>query len=199
MADAKRGGRTPRRPIGGGSEFDEWDEPTSVDLPMHDVTLPGFGTDYVSTAKAEAPGKPRPAGIEITLVHERGTSYAGNLPWCAIEIWTRNRVYLVDSAMICIGVVNRAAGKPESAHPILGAKLTGGQRRSEGSMQISHPYPVPGTEAVFKYMDKKRGTYGQTSRVERMVLRVRVTTVSFNQAEPAWEQITSSVDLKKLR
>src|ERR1019366_10242589 len=45
--------------------------------------------------------------------------------WPFFEIWTRNRVYHIDTALVCVAVVTRATGAVEGTHPLRGARLTG--------------------------------------------------------------------------
>lgn len=115
-----------------------------------------------------------------------------------LEIWTRNRIYHVDANMTCIDVINRASGSTEPHHTLKGTRLTGGQRRSKSTMaiEIVVPYPVPGTEAVFKHPGKRGAQYGQTSTVERVVLKMRKLVVGAVGAEPAWEEITGRFQIR---
>jgi hypothetical protein len=137
------------------------------------------------------PPRPEPP-IEVVLVNESRPVASDGLPWRAFEVWTKNRIYGLDSQGVCIEVIDRTTNRRETSHSLLGAKLSGGQRRDGESIQLAHPFPIPGTEAVFKHMHKRHGHYGQTSKVERVVIRMRVTTVTLKDAEPAWEQITAS-------
>ncbi len=115
-----------------------------------------------------------------------------------LEIWTRNRIYHVDANMTCVDVINRASGAAETHHTLKGTRLTGGQRRSKSTMaiEIVVPYPVPGTEAVFKHPGKRGAQYGQTSTVERVVLKMRKLVVGAVAAEPAWEEITGRFQIR---
>ena len=69
------------------------------------------------------------SGIEIVLVREDATPRRTRLPWRALEVWTKNRVYGMDSSFNCIEVVDRATGKLDPHHPILGGRLGGGRKR----------------------------------------------------------------------
>src|ERR1700733_12130961 len=42
------------------------------------------------------------SGIEIVLVREDATPRKTRLPWRALEVWTKNRVYGMDSSFNCI-------------------------------------------------------------------------------------------------
>lgn len=135
--------------------------------------------------------------IEVEYIRETDTSIS---PTAAIvlEIWTRNRIYHVDANLNCVAVINRSTGAPEEHHTLKGTRLTGGQRRSRTSMaiEIVVPFPVPGTEAVFKHSGKRGAQYGQTSTVERVILRVRKIVVGSAGAEPAWEEITGRFQIR---
>ena len=127
------------------------------------------------------------SGIEIALVREDATPRRARTPWRAIEVWTKNRVYGMDSSFICIEVVDRASGKLDPNHPILGGRLGGGRRRGTKGQMLSHPLPLPGTEAMF-LRNKKQG---YTSIVERVILRVRALRVRSNVT---WEQVLDADD-----
>ncbi|MDP3275827.1 MAG: hypothetical protein Q8Q09_11565 [Deltaproteobacteria bacterium] len=133
----------------------------------------------------------RAAPIEIEYIRDVDPA-ASPATAVVLEVWTRNRIYHVDANMLCIDVINRASGASEPHHSLKGTRLTGGQRRSRSTMaiEIVVPYPVPGTEAVFKHMGKRGAQYGQTSTVERVVLKIRKIVVGSIGAEPAWDEIT---------
>ncbi len=120
--------------------------------------------------------------IEIAIVREDATPRRARSPWRAIEVWTKNRVYGMDSSFICIEVVDRATGKLDPNHPILGGRLGGGRRRGTKGQTLTHPLPLPGTEAMFLRAKKQ----GYTSSVERVILRVRALRV---RNTVTWEQV----------
>ena len=157
------------------NSFDD-DEPTQNDIQISDP----------DEEVAAAPPPP----IEVEAVNERGPMKKGGR-WRTLEIWTKNRVYSVDAAMTCIEVINRASGRPDEDHPLLGGRLAGGQRKEGQRMRLAHPFPVPGTEAVFKLPAGRTGRFGQTSKVERVVLRVRVADVPLLDSQPLWEDIAA--------
>ncbi len=132
-----------------------------------------------------------PPFVEIELVYERGQAGMSTDDWKAVEVWTRNRIYIVDWNMRCIEVVDRKSGKPDPRHALLGAILAGGQVQNEEGMEMTFPLPRPNTEAVFEYHDARKG-YVSTSTVTRVVFRLRVLTVPKANVEPTWEQLTSS-------
>ncbi len=135
--------------------------------------------------------------IEVEYIRETDASVS---PTAAVvlEVWTRNRIYHVDANLTCVAVINRSTGAPEEHHTLKGTRLTGGQRRSRSTMaiEIVVPFPVPGTEAVFKHAGKRGAQYGQTSTVERVILRVRKIVVGSTGAEPAWDEITGRFQIR---
>lgn len=138
---------------------------------------------------AEAPVGPPPVDIEI--VQQRGVATVPQAMWPMIDIYTHNRLYRVSPQLICIDVVDRKTGKSQGKHPMLGAKLGGGQRRTESRVEISDPIPMPGMEVVFKQPGERGDKFGQTSRVERVVLRLRVSAWATGKQEASWAEITS--------
>lgn len=109
----------------------------------------------------------------------------------ALEIHTQNRIYVVDSTLACIEVVDRATGARDPKHSTIGAQLVGGQRRYDKTVHLARPFPVPGTEAVFQ-RPGKRTPAGVTSKVERVVLRIRVTSYLL-ETTGAWDDVTSAL------
>ncbi|MCZ7678508.1 MAG: hypothetical protein M5U28_06935 [Sandaracinaceae bacterium] len=59
-------------------------------------------------------------------------------------------------------------------------------------MELSHPFPRPGSEAVFEQSKGRQVRFSQTSTVTRVVLRLRVLTVASDNILPTWEEITGS-------
>lgn len=139
---------------------------------------------------ADAPVGPPPVDIEV--VQQRGVATVPQAMWPMIDIYTHNRLYRVSPQLICIDVVDRKTGKSHGKHPMLGARLGGGQRRTETRVEISDPIPMPGMEVVFKQPGERGDKFGQTSRVERVVLRLRVSAWSTaSQEATSWAEITS--------
>jgi hypothetical protein len=133
----------------------------------------------------------RPGAIEVTYVEETGGETRRTEGWTLCEIWTRNRVYHIDSSLACIAVISRETGRLEGAHPLRGARLTGGERRNKAAqlLEIFVPLPAPGTEAVFRNDAKKHGSFARTSTVEKVVLRVRHVRVGTISEGQAWEDV----------
>ena len=110
--------------------------------------------------------------------------------WTLVEIWTRNRVYHINSEFECISVISRATAQEEREHPLKGARLTGGERRNKSAhlVDIYFPLPTPGTEAVFKSGVRKTGQFAKTSTIERVVLRVRRVRIQTVAEGQAWDE-----------
>jgi len=125
-------------------------------------------------------------GIEIVVVDESRIAGTERKPWRAAEVWTKRRVYGLDSTFKCVEILDRETGRPEVGHDMLGARLGGGRARERGSVRFSYPLPLPGMEAMFMKAKK----HGYTSPVERVVVRVRVLHTSPDDL-PTWEEIAS--------
>lgn len=151
--------------------------------------------DTLRTTFAEAfPDTPEVVPLEIVFdrdTHALSNEHAPPPATVMLEVWTLNRLYLVDANMICTDVIDRKTGVHDPKHANLGARLGGGQRRYGKTLHVSRPYPVPGTEAVFERLDKKRAA-GVTSKVERVVLHIRVTSIVLDEAG-AWDDVTSAL------
>ncbi len=126
-------------------------------------------------------------------MHEHGPAPRGEQPWRTVEVWTQNRIYMTDSTMACVEVTDRASRKSVPDHPFLGRRLVGGQHQSRGVMELSHPFPRPGTEAVFEAGTSRHGGFSRTSTVTRVVLRLHVVTVSPSSVVPTWAEISESL------
>jgi hypothetical protein len=126
-------------------------------------------------------------GIELVVVDERHGVGGERRPWRAAEVWTKRRVYGLDSTFRCVEILDRETGRPELTHEMLGARLGGGRRRDQDTVKFSYPLPLPGMEAMFT----KGKKHGYTSAVERMIVRVRVLHTSADEAAPSWDDIAS--------
>lgn len=152
------------------------------------------GAEPAPTVRLPLSGAPEPTAadgktreIELVVVHEHQLPAGERRPWRAVEIWTRRRVYGLDSTFRCVEILERATGKPEKGHEMLGARLGGGRLREPNGVRFSYPLPLPGMEAMFT-RDKK---HGYTSAVERVIMRVRVLHTSADETQPTWEEIAS--------
>ena len=161
--------------------FDDDDERTIV-------------TAQRDTLRDLIPDVPPVAPLEV--VFDRETIAPGGIvpegAFRALEIHTQNRIYVVDSTLVCVEVVDRATGARDTTkHSVIGAQLVGGQRRYDKTVHLARPFPVPGTEAVFQ-RPGKRTPAGVTSKVERVVLRIRVTSYLL-ETKGAWDDVTSAL------
>ena len=126
-------------------------------------------------------------GVELFVVDETQLPGGERKAWRAAEVWTKRRVYGLDSTFRCIEILDRETGRPEVAHEMLGARLGGGRLREKDTVRFSYPYPLPGMEAMFS----KNKKHGYTSAVERMIVRIRVLHTSPDDAMPSWDEIAS--------
>lgn len=181
MADIKKKAGHTMRIFGSDMPVVGEDEKTMVDA------RPRL-TDLVS--QEVAPATPTDGvGLEVILVQDRvATRAAERTTWRAIEVWTRNRIYGLDAALVCFEVIERNTGIKELKNHLLGFRLGGGRLREGGAARFSFPFPVVGMDAMFT--DGKKHAY--TSRVERLVARVRELRTRLEDEMPAWEDITMS-------
>ncbi len=133
-----------------------------------------------------------PPFVEVELVYEPARPGMTGQDWCALQIWTKNRIYDVDWGMRCFAVLDAETGAPDREHRLLGAVLTGGQKRGDGGMELTFPVPRPGVAAVFELGVAPKLEYVTTSEVKRVVLRLRVLTVQDEVAAPSWKELSSS-------
>ncbi len=170
--------RMPSRPPGPVDDEADRAPPTVRELPPE---LSPSLTDPPPRSRAQT------AGVEIHIVREGQGSARTKKPWRAAEVWTKNRVYGLDSTMKCIEIIHRESGKPEPSHSMLGTRLGGGRLREGGMVRFSYPFPLPGMEAMFTEGKK----CGYTSVVERFILRVRVLYTREDEAQPSWEDVAA--------
>lgn len=135
--------------------------------------------------------------VDIDLIHERRTAPLPDQEWTFVEIWTRNTIYALDSRLLCIAVVDQKSRRSHPDHALLGARLVGGQQRDGESMELSHPFPRPGSEAVFEQNKGRQVRFSQTSTVTRVVMRLRVLTVASDHLLPTWEEISGHGETPK--
>jgi len=135
----------------------------------------------------DAPDSGTALGIELVVIDERQVAGGERRPWRAAEVWTKRRVYGLDSTFRCVEIIDRETGRPELTHEMLGARLGGGRMRDKDAVRFSYPLPLPGMEAMFS----KGKKHGYTSAVERMVVRIRVLHTSADEASPSWDDIAS--------
>ncbi len=200
---SKRSGRSKRRTHLGYVAPEEALE--RVQSASGEATLPDAGPIFEQAdagarrepagGEAKAGGRRRPRRsrppVQVELSEESGAPSLLQGPWPAVEVWTRNRIYVLDSVMRCIDVVDRPSGSSDRDNPLLGAILFGGQRRDgEGRIvEVSHPFPRPGSQAVFGRRVGRRFSLSETSPVSKVVLRVRVVRLEAEEP-PNWEEIS---------
>lgn len=131
--------------------------------------------------------------VEIELVHEVRRPPSLERDWAMLEVWTRNRVYRIDTNFRCIEVVDIATQKPDANHGLLGARLLGGQHVQDNETFLSHPFPRPGTEAVFEQPRPADGVlFSHSSTVTRCVLRLRQLTILSGGENQSWDRIAAA-------
>lgn len=115
-----------------------------------------------------------PHGIEVELVNETRKAPFHDPTWRMLEIWTQNSIYAIDSTMRCFDVIDRSSLRPVGEHALLGARLVGGQLETDKGVDLSHPFPLPGMEAVFeRVLRGGAASFSYSSAVNRVVLRLR--------------------------
>ena len=160
---------------------------------VHETLTRAAGKEAGAASRQPLVEVRRPA-IDVELVVERKTTPYIDRPWAALEIWTQNRIYSVDASMTCLEVVDKASGKPEPQHPLVGAHLVGGQHQDGATIELSHPFPRAGSEAVFEQLaGSKAARFSHTSEVERVVLRLRVLTVAPESVISSWQDLAGSL------
>lgn len=140
-----------------------------------------------------------PPAVDIDLVYERRTAPLPDQPWVFLEVWTRNTIYQLDASLVCIDVIAQGTRKSIVGHPLRQARMVGGQSRDGETMELSHPFPRPGSEAVFEQTTGRHVRFSQTSSVTRVVMRLRVLTVEPEQLLPTWEDVSGKWDAASLR
>jgi hypothetical protein len=133
------------------------------------------------------------SGLDCEVVDERRDNVSTGAPWRFLEVWTQNRIYALDLALRCFDVLDRGSLRPVPEHGLLGARLVGGQRRTDGGLELLHPFPAPGFEAVFEqHVRGKVASFSYSSTVTRVVMRLRRVAVEGETAEPPWQDVASS-------
>lgn len=169
-----------------------WEPDAPSDLSSTVKMQPSAGTPSIPRPSrvprsSEAPKSAAVEGIELIVVDERQVPGGERRPWRAAEVWTKRRVYGLDSTFRCVEILDRQTGRPELTHEMLGARLGGGRMRDKETVRFSYPLPLPGMEAMFS----KGKKHGYTSAVERMVVRIRVLHTSADEVSPSWDDIAS--------
>ena len=143
------------------------------------------GAPPASTRPRAARGRPM---VEVEVIRERTrTPRPQPFPGC-FEIWTQNTVYGLDSRMVCVEVRKTSTGAPIADHQFLGCRLVGGTLQGEQMVEMSYPLPRPGAFAVFESKKGNKRKFSRTSRVDRVVLKMRVVTIT-GAEEVNWDDL----------
>ncbi|MDH5670860.1 MAG: hypothetical protein OEZ06_01865 [Myxococcales bacterium] len=127
--------------------------------------------------------------VEVELAYERVSRPQVDPLRRTYQIWTQNTVYELDPQLRCVYVRSPSGNKVDTDHPFLGARLVGGQLQVDGGIELSHPFPRPGSCAVFESRKNKRRIFSRTSEVERVVMRIKVVMLVDPAAEQPWAEI----------
>lgn len=136
--------------------------------------------------------------VEVELVYDTAEAGASDDAWCALQLQTKNRIYDVDWGMRCFAIRDRVTGAANASSHLLGALLTGGQKRGDEGLELTFPVPRPGVSAVFEVGEPPRLDYVTTSEIERVVLRLRVLSLGgedakSDEARKTWSRITHTL------
>jgi hypothetical protein len=131
--------------------------------------------------------------IEVSVTHEHGPAPSARRLSEAVEIITRNHIYLLDSALRCIQVRAASSGQPVTDSGFLHARLVGGQVNTEDATELSYPFPRPGAVAVFEVRKGRARQFHTTSPVQRVLMRLSIVTVTRTRAIPTWEEISRAL------
>ncbi len=140
-----------------------------------------------TTTSPFPPGPPRAQGIEV----EYCLAGSGPRDRTMLEIWTKNRIYRVDATMICLEVLERGSGKPDTDVRVFGTQLSGGQTRrpDDDVVDLYYPFPVPGSSAFFSDRTSMK-VLARTSSIERVVLRLHKMRIREGELDEQWDSLT---------
>lgn len=141
---------------------------------------------------AEAEGDQSSSPVEIQLCDEVRDEPQVEGRWTMMEVWTHNSIYRLDLNLRCHEIVDRTTGEPDRKHGLLGARLLGGQRTDDQRTILTHPFPRPGTEAVFEQPRGDGVVFSHSSPVKKVVLRLRSVDIRTGREGEAWNQIAGS-------
>jgi hypothetical protein len=134
--------------------------------------------------------------VEIQVAHERGPTPSPARLRDAVEVFTRNHIYVLDSMMRCVDVrtLRADAGRSTGDAGFVGWRLVGGQANTEEGTELSYPFPRPGAQAVFEVRRGSARQFHYTSPVTKVVVRLSIVTVTQTRAIPTWEEISRALD-----
>ncbi|MCA9616925.1 MAG: hypothetical protein H6722_06845 [Sandaracinus sp.] len=166
-------------------------EEPPVEVPRPPTTPRDLGESRPSIPLAAPTPAAAEPDLELEEIFERGSPGLLGDPWCAVEVWTQNRLYGLDGALICRIVRDRRTNATQGDHPVVGARLLGGQRRDPSGRitHVAHPFPRRGMAAVFATGMGSRLRVSETSSVTRVVVRQRVVEVGADTPPPPWDAI----------
>lgn len=127
--------------------------------------------------------------VEIEVVHVHGPAPRAADFDRTLEVWTQRSVYVLNPSLVCLDVIKPSSREPTPDRAFVGARLVGGQAHTEGTVEISRPFPRPGSCAVFEIAKGDTRFFRHTSTVERILLRFHITTVNQTRVMPTWEDI----------
>jgi hypothetical protein len=128
--------------------------------------------------------------IEVTVLHEHSSTPSARRLIDAVEVVTANHVYVLDSALRCVQMRKPNGGEVAPDPRFVGARLVGGQVNTVESIEISYPFPRPGSLAVFEVIKGGAKHFHTTSAVARVVMRLSIVTVPRSRVIPTWEEIS---------
>lgn len=131
--------------------------------------------------------------IEVTVTHEHGPSPSARQLSEAVEIITRNHVYVLDSGLRCVRVLTAGSRDPVTDSGFVDARLVGGQVNTENATELSYPFPRPGAVAVFEARKGRAKHFHTTSPVQRVLVKLSIVTVTRTRAIPTWEEISRAL------
>lgn len=144
-------------------------------------TLSSFGPP-------ERKQEPQPL-VDVHVSYERGSHPNYGKLTRAVKVFTRNHVYVLDSALRCVEVRKLARGEPLPQSQYIGARLVGGYLNSDDELEMSYPFPRPGAMAVFETIRGRSRVYHRTTAVARVELYLSIVTVTTKRGVPSWEDI----------
>jgi len=127
--------------------------------------------------------------VEIEVVHVHGPAPRASDFDRTLELWTQRHIYVLNPMLICLDVLRTSTREPVTDRAFVGARLIGGQHNTDDTVEISRPFPRPGSCAVFEIPKGDTRFFRHTSTVERVLLRFHITTVNQKRVMPTWEDI----------
>jgi hypothetical protein len=127
--------------------------------------------------------------VDVNVSYERNPHPDFSKLSRAIRVFTRNHVYILDSSLHCREIRKSLHDEPLSQSQYIGARLVCGYLSRNGELEMSYPFPRPGSMAVFETVRGKSIVYHRTTVVTRVELDLSIITVPTKQGVPSWEDI----------